>query len=41
MTFIIVIKFIFEVFRPSETIFGLLDLNVDFRVIFVISELIN
>ena len=40
MTFILVIKFIFEVNRPSETLFGLLNLNVGFRVIFVILEFI-
>ena len=40
MTFVIVINLIFEVNRPSETLFGLLDLNVGFRVIFVISKLI-
>ena len=40
MTFVIVINLIFEVNRPSETLFGLLDLNVDFRVIFVILEII-
>ena len=41
MTFIRVINLIFEVNRPNETLFGLLDLNMGISIIFVFSELIN
>ena len=41
MAYKIAINFIFEVNRPSETLFGLLDLNMGISIIFVFSELIN
>ena len=41
MAYMIAINFIFEVRRPSETLVGLLDLNMGISIIFVFSELIN
>ena len=41
MACMIVINFIFEVHRPSETLVGILDLNIGISVIFIFSEFIN
>ena len=41
MACMIVINIIFEVRRPSETLVGILDLNIGISVIFIFSKFIN